>query len=358
MHGAIDKTMSINTNAYEIPMSTNKLRLLLILGMFLFSAVGPRLALSTACQEEGEGKAGVQEAVQRTELSKEEMKATIDEMQKAIKDAKVEVVEGDAVVVEGQAIMMNAFGVEPSKMKAAKRFQLSQAFQVEIELIQRLCEPTPQQLAKLRVGSKGAVKKLADQWWKKTGQRFGGIAMELPEQENDQDAEQQSEEETSESDTTNEIKDANEIEDNLAQMVLMSSLENPLQAVSPAEEETWKKLVAGTLAAEQSANLASYQTEQKEQRRKEMLQSTVGMLGRELKLPAETKEKLQATLQPHFEKAELRCIAFFEPYMGYYLAAKATNEELAEFLTPAQIQSMRMLLWPAREIERMMGMEE
>jgi hypothetical protein len=319
----------------------------------------PSLGYGGEWQEEGEAKAGVQEAAQGKDVSKEAMKAALAEMQEAMKKAaegRAEVAQ-EAEVVEAQVIG-NPFGFEPEKMKAAKRFQLSQAFQVEIELIERLCEPTPQQLAKLRVGSKGAVKKLGDQWWKKSGQRFGGMAMEMKDRDNDQDSEQQSEEETTENEVTVDIKDANEIDDNLAQMVLMNAMGNPLQAVSPAEEKTWKALVAGILTAEQSANLATYQTAQADERRQEMLQSIVGMLGRELKLPTETKQKLHATLKPHFENAEIRCIAFFEPYMGYYLAAKATNEELAEFLSPAQIQSMRMLLWPARQIEQMMGREE
>ncbi len=361
MHGAIDKTLSINTNAYEIPMSTNKLRLLLILGMFLFSAVGPRLALSTACQEEGEGKAGVQEAVQRIELAKEEMKAATDEMQEAIKDAKAEVVEGDAVVVEGQAIMLNAFGFEPAKIKAAKRFQLVQVFQVEIELIERLCEPTPQQLTKLRVGTKGAVKKLTDAWWKKAGPQFGGmVAPGAPlADENAQDGGGESEgEAAAEEAEAVEITDANQIDSNMANFVLTDQMGNPFKAKLPQHSATWFKLVSSVLTEQQFKVLSEYKAAQEKERRIGLLDSIISQLTRELSLTSEQQTKLREIIQPHIAQAPLNCLPIFELYIGYYYASKPTNEEFSKILSPAQTQSLRMFLLPVQEIGAMMEMED
>lgn len=271
-------------------------------------------------------------------------------------DAWQDEVQVDVVAVDGadaaeiaQAQMANPlapFGFEQGKMLAAKRFHLSQAFQVEMELIQRLCEPSPQQITKLKVGTKGVVKKLSQAWW--TGQGMG--------QGNDSDEESQLD--TQQEETTAEINDANEIDDGIAQMVLLNSMRNPFKAVAPAKEKAWATLVASVLTPEQQGKLATYQAEQVNQQRSDMLQSVLGTICRELRLGADERQKLHDAIKPHFDSAEVSGIPFFETYIGYYFASKVSNDELAKFLSPAQIQSMRIMLWPAREIERMMAMDD
>jgi hypothetical protein len=322
----------------------------------------PSQAIGGAWQEEAEAKAGVQAAVQRIELSKEETKAAVAEMQAATKDVKVEIVEGEAVVVEGQAIMMNPFGFEPAKMKAAKRFQLTQLFQVEIELIERLCEPTPQQLAKLRVGSKGAVKKLTEQWWEKVGGQFGGMVRPAATDDKNgaEGADEEAETDSAEAESTDaesvEIKDANEIDSTVAQLVMTDQM-NPFMAKPPQQQAIWTNVVAGVLTADQSKTLAEYKAEQDKVRRMDLLDSILSTLTRELSLTAEQKTKLREILQPQIGEARLTALPIFEPYVGSYYASKATNEELATVLSPAQIQSFRILLLPVREIGQMMEME-
>ncbi|XZE20365.1 hypothetical protein SH449x_000233 [Pirellulaceae bacterium SH449] len=268
-------------------------------------------------------------------------------------EVQVEVVAlDDADAAElAQAQMANPFGFEPSKMLAAKRFQLSQAFQLEIEHIQRLCEPTPQQITKLKVGSKGVVKKLSQEWWKKSGQMFGRMGQIEGNDQDSQDEDQLEE-------AIVEIKDASEIDDRMAQMVLLNEMGNPFKAVVPTKEKVWATLIASVLTPEQQGKLATYQAEQVNQQRSDMLQAVLGTICRELRLGADEKQKLHDAIKPHFDSAEVSGIPFFENYMGYYFAAKVSNDELAKFLSPAQIQSMRMMLWPAREIERMMAMED
>ena len=339
-------------------MSMRVINGMLTLSLGLALCFLPSLAFGGVWQEEAEAKAGVQEAVQRIEPSKEEMKAAIAEMQEAMKDAKVEVVEGDAVVVEGQAIMMNAFGFEPAKMKAAKRFQLTQIFQVEIELIERLCEPTPQQLAKLRVGSKGAVKKLSEQWWKKAGGQFGGMIQAVANDREDgaEGADGEAESESAEAESV-EIKDADEIDSNMAQLVITDQMGNPFKAKSPQKETIWTNMVAGVLTADQSKTLAEYKAEQEKERRTDMLESIVRSLTRELSLTVEQQTKLREILQPQIAEASLTSAPMFELYLGYYYASKTTNEELAAVLSPAQIQSFRIFVLPVREIGMMLEME-
>jgi len=272
-------------------------------------------------------------------------------------EAMGELIELQDEAVEAEVMRGNPFGFEPGKIIAAKRFHLKQVFQVEIELIERLCEPTAQQKAKLRVAAKGAVKKLSAEWLKKTGQRFGAVP--VPAQQDgganqaDDTAQNESEEQAEE-----EIKDASEIDDNMAQFLIMEVTGNPFRTVPPQDEKAWTTLVAGILTAEQVKTLSDFRATEAQQKRDEMLQSVLGGLTRELGLTPEQREKLQATFQPHFENAVFKGIAFFEPYMGYYYASKAKNEELAAFLSHAQIQKLRIFLWPARQIEQMMEMEQ
>ncbi|MDP1562343.1 MAG: hypothetical protein Q8M16_13270 [Pirellulaceae bacterium] len=323
----------------------------------------PSLAIGGVWQEESEAKAGVQEAVEGKEISKEAMKAAIAEMQEAMKDAaKVEIVEGDAVVVEGQAIMMNPFGFEPAKMKAAKRFQLAQLFQVEIELIERLCEPTPQQLAKLRVGTKGAVKKLTEQWWKKAGGRFGGMVRPAANDREDgaEGADEEAETDSADAESTEaesvEIKDADEIDNMMAQMVLADSMNNPFKATPPVQTAIWKNLVAGVLTAEQSKILTEYKAEQDKVSRGILIDSIVGAMTQELALTAEQQSKVREIIQPHIAETPLTSIPIFKLYVAYYYVSRTTNEDLATVLSPAQIQSFRIFLLPVREIGPMMEM--
>lgn len=342
-------------------MSMRVINGMLTLSLGLALCFLPSLAFGGVWQEEAEAKAGVQEAVQRIEPSKEEMKAAIAEMQEAMKDAaKAEIVEGqDDVAIEGQVLRAeNIFGFEPAKMKAAKRFQLTQLFQVEIELIERLCEPTPQQLAKLRVGSKGAVKKLTEQWWKKASGQFGGMVQPAANDREDgaKGADEAADADSAEAESV-EIKDADEIDSTMAQMVITDQMGNPFKAKSPQQETIWTNLVAGILTAEQSKTLAEYKAEQEKERRMDMLDSIVSTLTRELSLTVEQQTKLREILQPHIAEARLTSVPILELYLGYYYASKTTNEELAAVLSPAQIQSFRIFVLPVREIGMMLEME-
>lgn len=269
---------------------------------------------------------------------------------------------GEAVEVEveaGEIVMGMPFGFEPQKMLAAKRFQLTQVFQVEIELIERLCEPTPQQLAKLRIASKGAVKKISSQWWEKTGRQFGGMMrfdqeIEALEEEEGDEADQQAEEAEIE---VAEIKNVGEIDPNMGQFLMMDNMGNPFKTKSPEQEAAWTNLVAGILNEEQAKTLSEFKNAQDQQRRGDLLDLVVGILARELSLTAQQRLKLHDLLQPHMENIQLVSVPFFEPYLCYYHVSKVTDEKLATILSPAQIQKMRLFLLPMQEIGAMMEME-
>lgn len=276
----------------------------------------------------------------------------VERVQTEIVKQDVDQDEGDDDVA---AVMpANPFGFEPAQMLKAKRFYLMQTFQVEIEVIERVCEPTEQQKAKLRVAAKGAAKKLSQRWVKDFNRDFGPrVAGGGQGDSDDSDSEIELDDANAE-----EITDANQIDDNLAQFIMMGRAENPFKTKSPENDEAWTNLVAGVLTPEQNRAWAEHKESQRKQQNEELLRSTFTLLSRELRLTEEQTEKLRGALQPHFADVKLECVPFFETYMSYYFAAKVKDDELATFMTPAQIQKLRMILWPARQIGMMMEMDD
>jgi hypothetical protein len=267
-------------------------------------------------------------------------------------DAEMDV---DVVVVEAENVqMIFGFDFEPGKMKAAKRFHLTHVFQVEIESIERICELNDQQNTKMRIAAKGAVKKLTDAWWKKNGSQFGD-GIRPPIEPSDQNQNESTDQVTDEEEI--EIKDANEIDDSMAQFILMDLSDNPFRTLAPTDEMIWKNLVAGILTAEQLQKLAEHKAAQRQQKQDEIFQMLLGQFNRELHLTAEQKELLGQALKPNFADFEFNCIPLYEPFIGYCYAARVKDEELAKFLSPAQIQLFRMTVRPALEIEMMMNLD-
>ncbi len=272
--------------------------------------------------------------------------------------------EEGAIVVEGEAIPAQvlgfAMGFDPSKMQAAKRFHLTQVFQVEIERIERICQPTPQQVAKLRIAAKGAVKKLTAEWWKKVGRRVGGVVqMEGGDNANAEDAAENDAAGTEAAEETVEveIKDASEIDEGMSQMIIME-MDNPFRTKLPEEHPIWTKLVEGILSSEQLQSLAKHKADVEAQRRDNILNTLMGSTTFELGLTTEQQVQLREVFRPKLVDAKIQCLPFYEPFMGMYYASQVTDEELAKVLSPAQLQKLRIFFLPVKEIGAMMVQEE
>lgn len=320
-------------------------------------AVPVQEATKEAVQEKVEQQQGQGEVVRRF-VQVQEGGAVVE-----IEIGQAQAEEG-AIVVEGEAIPAQvlgfAMGFDPSKMQAAKRFHLTQVFQVEIERIERICQPTPQQVAKLRIAAKGAVKKLTAEWWKKVGRQVGGVLQ--PGGGDNANAEDAAENDAAETEVAEEtaeaeIKDASEIDDNLAQMIIME-MDNPFRTKLPEEHPAWTKLVDGILSSEQAQSLANHKVEIAAQRRANILNTLMGNATVELGLTNEQQVQIREVFQPHLANAEFDCLPFYESFLGMYYASRVTDEELAKVLSPAQVQKLRIFFMPAKQIGDMMAQED
>ena len=276
--------------------------------------------------------------------------------------AQMEVTEqevaDDPEVEEAQAMAVvgNPWGVEPKKMLAAKHFQLSQIFQVEVDQIEQVCQLDKKQLLKLKIGAKGAVKKLAEQWQKTAGQQFGMAAAVEVDLEADVEGEKS---ETPEPDQeTVEITDADQIDEMTLQLVMTDQMGNPFKTPRPTESDIWTKMIRGVLTDGQSQTWTDFQRDQAVAKRTAMIAFVVASLTQELALSADQRTTLESLVTPQLEKAEIKCSGFYEAYVMYYHASKVSKKDLQGFLSPAQYQQFQLFVAPAKQIGQMMEMEE
>lgn len=344
--------------------------LLAIVGWALFSWS----VLAIAQQEGTKSEVPVQEATKTVVVQENvagqqvEMVRRVVQVQEggAVVEIEIGQVEGEAIPVEGEAmpaqVIGMAMGFDPPKMQAAKRFHLTQVFQVEIERIERICQPSPQQVAKLRIAAKGAVKKLTAEWWKKLGRQVGGILQPGGGDNADADAEDSDENNAAEGEAAEEtaeveIKDASEIDDGMSQMIIME-MDNPFRTKVPEEHPTWTKLVEGILSSEQLQTLSNHKADVEVQRRANVLNVFMISANVELGLTADQQTRLRALFEPYLADAKIRCVPFYDPFLGMHYASQATDEELATVLSPAQLQKLRIFLLPVKEIGAMMAQED
>ncbi len=250
--------------------------------------------------------------------------------------------------VEGQAAdFVNQFGVDPAKMAAAKRFQLAQDFAVEIDEITRVCKLDKKQVLKLKIGAKGAAKKLVAEWRKMTAQQFG---MEPPVAADEQADKNQDVDEV-------EVKDADEIDEMTLQMLQFSG-GNPYRSSKPTESEFWTKTVASVLTQPQTEQLESYQKKRSDAKNNARLAMVMETLTIELALTADQRTKLETMVATQFEDAEINCNLMYEPYLIYYYASKVSSTELEELLSANQHQKWKMFMAPMRQMGQILEMSD
>ena len=276
--------------------------------------------------------------------------------------AQLEVTEqevaDDPEVEEAQAMAVvgNPWGVEPKKMLAAKHFQLSQIFQVEVDQIEQVCQLDKKQLLKLKIGAKGAVKKLAEQWQKTAGQQFGmAAAVEL---ELDADVEGEKSETPETDQETIEITDADQIDEMTMQLVMTDQMGNPFKTPRPTESDIWTKMIRGVLTDGQSQTWTDFQRDQAVAKRTAMIAFVVASLTQELALSADQRTTLESLVTPQLATAEIKCIGFYEAYVMYYHVSKVSKKDLQGFLSPAQYQQFQLFVAPSKQIGQMMETEE
>ncbi|XZE20364.1 hypothetical protein SH449x_000232 [Pirellulaceae bacterium SH449] len=281
-----------------------------------------------------QGGIGFGQDTKNVEQNRDDQETIVDSAVDPEKDAKDKI---DAHTPEGQL--------------AIKRFYLKQVFQVEIELIQQLCNPTPEQVMKLRIASKGAVKKLTEEW----GKDKDLLPRVIAESQEGDEVEQLSNMADLE---IKEIEDINEIDLSWIEDVVLDINGNPFKTNRPREHKFWQSLVTTILSSDQNNIMSACSESQELKRREELLTLFMGAVTRELHLNEEQQKKLQGVLHPHFAKTDLTSLTVFEPYLSYCIASKATKEELSKVLSPAQMQLYFIFLAPVKDFVELAQAED
>lgn len=265
----------------------------------------------------------------------------------------------DVQEVEGAA-MIEMFDQTRSKPKilAAKRFHLKQTLNNEIRKIEAVCELDKKQKLKLRIGLKGAVKKLSEKWMKDNEGQLGFMLngpVEIDENGEVIEREEKKEQEDQPVEIPT-ITDADEIDDMMMQMVVMQD-SNPFRVSQPTNSKFWKKLVKETLREDQLAKLVEFR-KQEEQRKLDIhLLGLMAALDRELTLTDQQEADLKKLIQPHVTNIKLQTATFYEPFLFNYHASKVSEVGLKAILTPNQIQQWKFFMAPAKQIGQMLAME-
>lgn len=248
--------------------------------------------------------------------------------------------QADEEVAEAQ-VAVNAFGVENSKMIAAKRFQLSQTFLVEVEELVRVCELDKKQALKLRIGAKGAIKKLTAEWKKRINEQMGQFPQVRPGNGDQEDGQEVK------------FKDADEIDENTLQLVMMNAVGNPFQYEDPRKHRFWLNIVGNVLTDAQSEKFKQYRRQRNVAKRTAMIDSAMTSLSIELGLTEQQRMELEKIIRPPMEQAEISCFTFYEPFVLYYFASKADQSEIEKCLSPAQLQAWKIFLAPSKQVGQM-----
>jgi|GEM_PF-6160570 len=270
----------------------------------------------------------------------------------ALAQDEKEAVEEVQEAVQAQAAQpAMPMGPDVNRMVAAKRFQLTQVFAVEVDEIQRVCALDDAAKTKLTVGAKGAVSKLTAKWKKENGAKLGMMGGDV-----DADGGKQSD---ADADATIEveIRDADEIDDRTAQMLTMDPDGNPFNAVAPTDDKFWKKTVNAVLTADQVKEWKEFRKSRDREKRLSLIDTAIRTIKVELCMSDEQSEKLLEVVSPVILEEKFSCPAFFEPFLVYYHASKVDEAKLREIFSPAQFQQWKMFMAPAREIGQLIELE-
>jgi len=241
---------------------------------------------------------------------------------------------------------MAAFQMDVSKLAAAKRFQLTQIFLVEVEELTQICELNKKQNKKLRIGAKGAVKKLTAQWKEQNNAQMQAFQQIRPAIV----AKKQEEEEI-------EIKDASEVNAMTWQMVTMSmSGGNPYKSNDPIESKFWQKTVSNVLTDSQRDRFDRHKHKRDQAKQTARIEYALTSIHVELGLSEQQAIEMDKLVRPNLEQAELNCSAMLETYVMNYYASKADEQKVKTLLSPAQLQKWRILIAPSMQMGPIMEM--
>ena len=266
------------------------------------------------------------------------------ELQEPAETVVAEQVDDDDDDDDFEAVAIaNPFGIDSRTLLAAKKFQLTQLFAVEVEELLSVCKLDKKQALKLRVATKGAVKKLSADWVKKNNRQMGAMGGNANANKKKKDDEEELV-----------IEDADEIDQMTMQAITMNMFgPNPYQAEDPRESRFWKKTIASVLTIEQRDKVKTLRAEREKIKREALTDYLVQSMAVELGMGKTQTAKFDDIIRPVLASAEIDCISMYEPYLMYYYASKADETKMKELLSPAQLQEWKIFLLPSKQIGEM-----
>ena len=259
----------------------------------------------------------------------------------------------DAGEIEVGPAVMFAGADEEEKVLAAKRFQLQQLFAVEIEGLNTVCDLTDKQRTKLKIGVKGIIKKLVEEWRENSGMIIGAIQPQTIDGDEESADEEEEEDEADEESVEIVYTDVDEFDEDVFYEIIYDDSEEP--KVAPTRHEFWLKMLDSTLTDEQKALIETDRQERREKLQEAQQQSFLFSVSAQLMLEPEQEAKLRDVIKPMIGHLDYSGPALYRPFIPYYEASKIEAAELQEFLSEAQVQQWKLMMLPMQGIAMELG---
>ena len=250
--------------------------------------------------------------------------------------------EDDFEDEEEENVVVNRWGTTMPKMEGAKKFILEQDFLSEIDQVNQICELTAKQKTKLKIASRGAVKKQVKKWKTQAAQQFGnmGLANNMDDDDDDEDDKKKKKKKRAAKPVV--YEKASEIDAQTMQLV-SNMWGGSIIKESSTESAFWKKALRSTLTKEQLKTFNQHRQQQDDIRRAKVAEATVETLCYELRLTDEQKAAYSELVLPEVMQAKQNVAAMYEKHVLYYYATKASKSKVKKILSEAQFQKFEVM---------------
>lgn len=249
---------------------------------------------------------------------------------------------------EGNVNALANFGTTKAKVLGAKKFLLEQEFAIAVDEVIEVCDVSDSQLRKLKVATRGAIKKSMEKW-KKEGLRQLGMANfgNVP-NEDDED----------EDEVTPEVfTDADDIDMQTMQLV-GGMIFNPFNYEAPTESKFWKKALRASIGEQEYEKLVDYREAREERRHEKAVAASVEELSCDLRLSAGKKQAFSDLVAPKMLKGNIKRVGpMYKEYVMIYYASRASKSKLKKVLSKAQMEKWKSIVGPAKAYGQMVEMQ-
>ena len=260
----------------------------------------------------------------------------------AVQDEKAveENAETDEVIASTGPVLASPFG-DRSALLGAKQFQLTHIFALEIKRIESVCQLSDAQSTKLRIGAKGAVKKMVEEFAKSDA--FKQLSM-MNGPGADDDAKDQNRDEIK----IKEIKDVGDVDDYVWQLIDMG--DSPAEMFSskpPTENPHWTMVVKGTLTDDQYQAFSTWAEDEQQKLSQATMDLGLQQLTAQLVLSSDQQVKLRELVAAKVDKFK-NIPKVYASFMFLFATAAVDNDDLKKLLDESQYQRLQIIVSPMK----------